>query len=207
MTQDERITDGLALQAAVNGDRELARLISERCSVKVFETSETLMAQGEFSDEIYFILRGRVECLVDGVFVAERNAGQHVGEMAAIDPRAARSADVVASEPTEVAVLAERDLAAIGKEKPRLWRNLAIDLAAREREGGARPPGDDDSSAMQRHLFYIFMAVFVATAAVTLLGITNAVTVDDFYLKGLFGALLIELVGCVIALFRRTDFF
>ena len=207
MTQDERITDGLALQAAVNGDRELARLIAARCSVKVFETSETLMAQGEFSDDIYFILRGRVECLVDGVFVAERNAGQHVGEMAAIDPRAARSADVVASEPTEVAVLAERDLAAIGKEKPRLWRNLAIDLAAREREAGASPAPSVERETRKKHLFYVFLAVFAATAAVTLLGITKVVTVDDFYLKGLFAALLIELVGCVIALFKGTDFF
>ena len=62
-------------------------------------------------------------------------------------------------------------------------------------------------NTMKNALFYTFLAIFAATAAVTLLGITGVVAIDDFYLKGLFGALLIELVGAVIALYRATPFF
>lgn len=60
---------------------------------------------------------------------------------------------------------------------------------------------------MRRALFYAFLAIFVATAVVTLLGIIGVVAIDDFYLKGLFGALLLELVGAIIGLFKGTDFF
>jgi hypothetical protein len=56
-------------------------------------------------------------------------------------------------------------------------------------------------------LFYTFLGIFVATAAVTLLGITGAVAIEDFYLKGLFGALLLELVGAVIGLYKAAPFF
>jgi len=59
---------------------------------------------------------------------------------------------------------------------------------------------------MKNALFYTFLAIFVATAAVTLLGITGAVAIDDFYLKGLFGALLLELVGAVVGLYKATPF-
>ncbi|MGD0020226.1 MAG: hypothetical protein ABSD62_13315 [Candidatus Limnocylindrales bacterium] len=60
---------------------------------------------------------------------------------------------------------------------------------------------------MRKALFYTFLAIFVATAAVTLLGITGVVAIGDFYLKGLFSALLLELVGAVIGLYKATPFF
>ena len=41
----------------------------------------------------------------------------------------------------------------------------------------------------------------------TLLGITRVVAIDDFYLKGLFTALLLELIGAVVALYKATPFF
>ncbi len=60
---------------------------------------------------------------------------------------------------------------------------------------------------MKRHLFYTFLTIFGLTAIVTLLGITKQIPIDDFYLKGLFGAFIIELGGAVIALYRNADFF
>jgi hypothetical protein len=60
---------------------------------------------------------------------------------------------------------------------------------------------------MKRHLFYTFLIVFGLTAVITILGILNVVTIGEFYLKGLFSALLIELVGAVVGIYRKTDFF
>jgi len=60
---------------------------------------------------------------------------------------------------------------------------------------------------MKKALFYVFLVIFGLTAMVTLGGITKVIAIDDFYLKGLFGALLVQLVGAVIALYRRADFF
>lgn len=60
---------------------------------------------------------------------------------------------------------------------------------------------------MKQHLFYTFLAIFVATAAIALLGITGALAIPDFYLKSLTAALLIELVGAVIVMYKKVDFF
>ena len=60
---------------------------------------------------------------------------------------------------------------------------------------------------MKRHLFYTFLVIFVATATVTLLGITGVITISSGYLTALVTAFLVELAAAVIALFTRTDFY
>jgi len=60
---------------------------------------------------------------------------------------------------------------------------------------------------MKKALFFTFLAVFAATAAITLLGITGVVTIEENYLSKLFYSLIVEAIGPVIILFRRADFF
>ena len=60
---------------------------------------------------------------------------------------------------------------------------------------------------MKRHLFYTFLTIFGLTAVVTLLGITRVIVIEEFYLKGLFGAFIVELAGAVVALYRKAEFF
>ncbi len=61
--------------------------------------------------------------------------------------------------------------------------------------------------SMQWILFLTFIGIFAATAIITLLGVTEKIHVKPAYLKALFGALLIELIGAVITQFGETDFF
>jgi hypothetical protein len=56
-------------------------------------------------------------------------------------------------------------------------------------------------------LFYTFLAIFAATAVVTLLGVTRLVTIPGGQLDALLGAFLLELAGAVVALFRNAPFF
>ena len=56
-------------------------------------------------------------------------------------------------------------------------------------------------------LFLVFIVIFVATAAIALLGLIKKVNIDDKYLKGLYRLLILEVVGAVIALFMAADFF
>lgn len=60
---------------------------------------------------------------------------------------------------------------------------------------------------MKKPFFYTFLAIFAATAALTLLGMADIIKVRDGYLDGLYYALILELVAAVIALFRSTRFF
>ena len=60
---------------------------------------------------------------------------------------------------------------------------------------------------MKKHLFYTFLAIFVATAVVTLLGVTGVIHVSDGPLTALITAFLVESAGAVVAIFRKADFF
>lgn len=60
---------------------------------------------------------------------------------------------------------------------------------------------------MKKHLFYTFLVIFIATAIVTLLGITGIIDIKEGYLTPLVAAFLIELGGAVIAIFKGTNFF
>ena len=56
-------------------------------------------------------------------------------------------------------------------------------------------------------LFYSIIGVFLATATVTLLGLTKIVTIEGQYLAPLSSALVLQLVAAVIGLFRVTNWF
>lgn len=60
---------------------------------------------------------------------------------------------------------------------------------------------------MKKHLFYTFLVIFIATAAVTLLGVTEVVHIPGGYLTALITAFLVESAGAVVAIFRGADFF
>ena len=59
----------------------------------------------------------------------------------------------------------------------------------------------------QAILFYSFIAIFIATAVITLLGVVGVIEIPTTQLNMLLGAFLLELAAAVVALFRRTDFF
>ena len=56
-------------------------------------------------------------------------------------------------------------------------------------------------------LFYVFIATFVATAAITLLGLIKTIDIEEQYLGRLFKILVVEVVGAIIVLFGAVDFF
>jgi hypothetical protein len=60
---------------------------------------------------------------------------------------------------------------------------------------------------MRQLLFYTVLAIFAATAIVTLLGITGYLSVEPTILKGLVGTLLLESAAAAVGLFKATDFF
>lgn len=60
---------------------------------------------------------------------------------------------------------------------------------------------------MKRHLFYAFLGLYLATALVTFMGILGVAKIEDFYLKSLFGTLVIESGGAMFAVARKLDFF
>jgi predicted nucleotide-binding protein len=129
-----RLIEALRRQSVVRDDEQLANELAKRASVVEVGPGEILIRQDAPDDDIFFILAGRFSVLVHDREVAVRSAGQHVGEMALIDPAARRSATVAAIEESVAARVAEPAFTEIANTNPRLWRALALELGTRLRE-------------------------------------------------------------------------
>jgi len=122
--------EALAAQRLVSGNRELAEDLADRAEVLAVPAGQTLISQGAEDNDIYFILAGTFDVVVSGRRVAGRSAGDHVGEMAAVQPAQKRSATVTALEDAIVAKLSA-DFSNLGSRHPQLYRLIAQELARR----------------------------------------------------------------------------
>lgn len=128
-----RAVDVLLDNPSVRGDALLAERLFDAGQVRGHATGDILIAQDHVSADVAFLLAGEVEIRVNDRVVGTRSAPAHVGEMAAIDPRAARSATVIARTSVVAAWVSEVALTAIGDDHPSLWRGFARVLADRLR--------------------------------------------------------------------------
>lgn len=108
--------------------------VARKCKLESFPKGAKIIRQGDKDTDLIFILKGSVEILVKNRNHIVRKAGNHVGEMAAIDPTAKRSATVQTIEATDVARITEQEFSKIAIKWPNLWRQLALELASRVRD-------------------------------------------------------------------------
>lgn len=123
--------DSLAAQKMVAGNRELADQLADIVQLRQLRAGEVLIEQGGTDNDVFMILAGAVQVVVNGRIVGRRVPNDHVGEMAAIEPTQRRSACVIAVEETVVAAISEPQLAELGGRYPELYRCLAKELARR----------------------------------------------------------------------------
>lgn len=125
----QRLIGELLKQSILREDKEAAAAIAEKCTIAEYSARSSIFREGDASHDMLLILSGRVSVVVQGHEIAQRIAGQHVGEMALIDPGAPRSASIVAIEDTLTASISEPDFTGIAEHDPKLWRLLALELA------------------------------------------------------------------------------
>jgi CRP-like cAMP-binding protein len=130
--QDEALRrQTIAEQFCVNGDAELAREIDQRGELLTFAAGEGFIVQGEPTSEVFFILDGFCDVVVNGEAVAQRGPRNYIGEIAAIQPGQRRTATCVASDDMVVVRLTGSDFRAIADAHPRLYKVIAQDLSSR----------------------------------------------------------------------------
>lgn len=128
------LIEALRTQSIIGDDVALAELIAESVDIETFGPGAEVMQESGTDNDLCFVLAGVVSIRVLGREIAVRTAGQHVGEMALVDPSQVRSATVVAEERVVIARLSERSFSAFAESHPRLWRNVARELAHRLRQ-------------------------------------------------------------------------
>jgi predicted nucleotide-binding protein len=127
----ETLTDALRGQKLVCGNAELAEEIASTGALREIEPGTAIIEQGGEDNDVYLIVAGVFDIVVNGRVVSRRFANDHVGEMAAIQPSQRRSATVVAGETSVVCKLTEPQLSDIGRRYPEIWRQIAKELARR----------------------------------------------------------------------------
>ncbi|HMP03856.1 MAG TPA: GNAT family N-acetyltransferase [Gemmatales bacterium] len=120
------------------------------CSVRQFQTGDSVFARGDEGLEMHVVLAGsaRVQAGESGKAVGSVGPGECLGEIAILNGTR-HSATVVCQDPVETAVLTARDLHELVRQRPDigivLYRNVAIGLGQKLwRTGLAR--AEDQSS-------------------------------------------------------------
>ncbi len=128
------LTAAVCAQRAVAGNISLARRLIAAGSLHEHHAGRTIVRQGDADNDIHLIVSGSVAVVINKREVAVRSSGNHVGEMALLDPTARRSATILARERTVVLKVSEPNVTRIARDYPDYWRRLALELAARLRE-------------------------------------------------------------------------
>ena len=126
-----RLIELLQAQVVVAGDATVAGEIADAATLQELFPGDILIRQESADNDLFFILSGAFWIFVNGREAAICRAGQHVGEMAIIDPSSRRTASVIASEQSVVATIGEGVFSHLADRNPRLWRGLALELSRR----------------------------------------------------------------------------
>lgn len=126
-----RLVDQMKNQRIVIGDQTIATelvAVGELISPK---PGENIIDEGDTTNDVFFIISGQVDVIINGRKIGERQAGRTVGEMSAINPTIVRSATVRTAPNTVLLKVTEADLARIASQHPDIWRRFAVDLSER----------------------------------------------------------------------------
>lgn len=101
---------------------------------------EPLIVQDGDDDQIFLLLAGTVLIVINGYGYEKRVAGQHVGEMAAIEPSLKRSATVVPAGTVVALRLSSPDFMELGRRFPKIWLPIAQEVSRRLNRRNATIP-------------------------------------------------------------------
>ncbi|MBZ5489887.1 MAG: nucleotide-binding protein [Acidobacteriia bacterium] len=140
----QNLIEALRDQKIIAGNATLAERIASMGSLIEVSPGTTIIEQGAEDNDVYLIIAGAFDILVNGRKVARRFANDHVGEMAAIQPSQRRSATNIASEPSVLCKLTEPQLSELGRDFPDIWRLIAKELARRLEQRNAHVTATHD---------------------------------------------------------------
>lgn len=115
-----------------SGDTEVAEAIASGGELVEFKAGDVLIAEGGEDNDVFFLVSGQVSIVVKGQEVRQLKSGDHVGEMAAIEPSQRRAASVIAVETVVAVKMAGSDFTRLAdKFPPLIWRSVAQELSRR----------------------------------------------------------------------------
>lgn len=126
-----KLIEALRAQKIVLGNVDLAKELADAVELIALKKGKTFIEQNAEDNDIYFIISGNVDVVVNGRKIRARGPGDCVGEMAAIEPTQRRAATVTTCEDTIVAKISEKAFSSIASRYPEIYRSIAQILAYR----------------------------------------------------------------------------
>jgi CRP/FNR family transcriptional regulator, cyclic AMP receptor protein len=113
------------------GSPDAAEALANAGELVEFKPGENIIEQGAADTDVYLLIAGVVAVIVNGAQIGTRNAGQYVGEMAAIEPSLPRSATVTVLESALALKISSANFNAVSDKVPEFWQSLAKELSRR----------------------------------------------------------------------------
>jgi predicted nucleotide-binding protein len=133
----KRLVEALAEFRLLAGLGEAVRQLADAGQLLEVAAGESFITQGGTETDVFFIVAGSVNVIVNGKVVNTRKAGDHVGEMAAVEPAQLRSATITARELCVLLKVSGNDFINLADANPTIWRRVATTLSRRLMERNA----------------------------------------------------------------------
>jgi CRP/FNR family transcriptional regulator, cyclic AMP receptor protein len=136
------LLEALQKQDIVRYDKSLAEALADGGEVIEFDPGADLVQQDGADNDVFFLLTGEANVLVNDRFVGARMEGTCIGEMAALDPAAPRSATVRAKSVVVALKVTEPAFRAACDAHPVVFKALAqlVSHRLRQRSAFVQPP-------------------------------------------------------------------
>lgn len=154
-TQDEaELRWLLKEQVLLAGVEAAADGLASILKLSEFPEGKQIYAEGEpYHRTLYLLLKGKVDLYWKGNRIASLERRQFFGEFPLLDISARYSVTVQVSESAYIATVDWTDFARVADRYPRVWRNLASELASRLRSSRplapAAKPSEDPKSVQE----------------------------------------------------------
>jgi len=129
-----RLIEALREQRIVEHDEHLASALADAGEIVEYKPGDPIVMQGASDSDVYFLLDGATDVLVNDAVVAQRGPRECIGEMVIVEGSARRSATVVAKTATCALKVSEKNFTAVADSFPKVWKPLARVEAERLRE-------------------------------------------------------------------------
>lgn len=133
-----RLRQAILAQKLIGGDGNLAEKFIARGQLRYLRPGDKLIEQGAWDTDLFLILVGNLEIIINGQPVAVRSPGVHVGELSGADPARPRTATVVAKDEALVFQVPEKAVNEIAGSNPEFWRRAMNVTAERLDERNAK---------------------------------------------------------------------
>jgi len=133
-----RLITALREQTIVRHDADVAAALADVGQLLELEPGDVLMTEGDLGSDFCFVLAGAFDIMVKGNRVQSRIPGDHVGEIAALEPGQKRTATVQAVEVAVVLKVDGEDLRRIAQQNTDVMEGIAREANKRLAERNDR---------------------------------------------------------------------